>query len=221
MQENILNVIRNRGAFLIEKWNIEFLDRNIYWNKGPSKFFYEEILKMHQGKDIDTLLSERPFLKDVYAGLAVWGLDRLGIKGPKMKDFEDFEEQIRINRDAIINLSTNKLPCDLSPIKEKIKDLFLKLDLMETKQILVCNSKTLHFLVPTLFPIIDNEYITFFFRNQKNFGSKREDQAEFFLQIMEIYSALLNRYSIQGENPLKVIDNAIVKYIRNKNVPKT
>ena len=137
-----------------------------------------------------------------------------------MKDFEDFEGQIHINRETIINLAINKLPCDLSRIKEQIKDLFLNLDLMETKPILVCNSKTLHFLVPTLFPIIDKQYITPFFKNQKNLGTNRKDQADFFLEVMEIYNTLLKRYPIQGKNPLKVIDNAIVKYIRKQNASR-
>ena len=148
MRDSLLKIIREKGEDLKNEWNTTFLDRDEYWNKGPSKFFYDEILNWHKNKSLESLLSERAFLKDVYAVLTAWGLNRLGLKGPKMKDFEDFKKAILEKKDQIITLSNYALPCDLSPIKDSIKDLFTYLKLMISSKILVANSKTLHLLIP-------------------------------------------------------------------------
>ena len=217
MKEKTLDLIKERGNFLIENWDSEFSDRSEFWNKGPSKFFYEEIIKMHKEKGIENLLEDRYFYVCVYGALASWGLDRMGKGGPKMRDFDEFKEEIEKRKEKIISLSQYKTFNENA--EKELYDIFNELRFLENKTKIVANSKVLHFLVPRIAPIVDREYILRFFKSRdltKYPSLNSNEEGEIFLEITKTYHKLLTRYSINDEDPLKIIDNGIVNYVRKK-----
>ena len=214
--------MNERASTLIKNWNSEFIDRTPFWDKGPSKFFYEEIIEAHQEKDITTLLEDKGFLKDCYACLAVWGLDRMGAGGPKMKDFKEFREQIRNNHFCIEKLSQYEIGHSQSTeALSLLSQTFQDIQVLDNKTRLVANSKLLHFLLPNLVPVVDQQYIVRYF-TQKEFNPKSlqtlgpEDESEFFSKIFKIYNALMFKYNLQGQDPLLEIDKGIVNHVRKK-----
>lgn len=212
---------RERGEFLIRNWNSNFRDTSEVWKGGPSLFFYEEIMKKHKEKSIKEILDDRYSFVCVYGALASWGLDRMGKGGPKMRDFEKFKEEILRNKDKIITLYNLTIKENSSELKEGLLELFDSMTISENKNKtkIVANSKTMHFLLPLQTPIVDREYILRYFTS-KNFNSypqlNSKYEKEFFSEIIDIYYGLIKKESIVNDDPLRVIDKAIVNYIRKE-----
>ena len=221
MNPEKIKLINQRASFLIRNWNSEFSNRTPYWF-GPSKFFYEEIGKELKNKEISYLIQDRNFLKDCYACLLSWGLDRMGRGGPKMKDFEEFCYEIEKNSETIKELSNYRLGNpSINNLEFKIINLFNSTHVIKNKTRLVSNSKLFHFLIPDLFPVVDQQYIVRYF-TQKNFNPKTiqalpiKEELAFYLKIIKIYNSLIYKYKIQNNNSLLEIDKAVVNYVNKK-----
>ncbi|MEM3405878.1 MAG: hypothetical protein QW117_02830 [Candidatus Pacearchaeota archaeon] len=222
MQLKTKELINERAFFLIKNFNEEFKDRNPYWDKGPSKFFYEEIISAHKNYCIEDLLKSRNFLKDCYSCLSSWGLDKMGRRGPKMKDFEEFIEQINKFSGLIKILSSYEVgnPKSIKALFS-LSEIFQNIQVLDNKTKLVANSKLLHFLLPNLSPIIDQQYIVRYF-TQKNFNKKSmyilqpKDELDFFQKIFKIYNSLIYKYSLPRKGSLLEVDRRIVNYVRKK-----
>ena len=221
MLEEDIKRIRERGEFLIRNWKSEFKDASEPWKRGPSWFFYEEITKKHEEKPIKELLDDRYFFVCIYGALASWGLDRMGKGGPKMRDFEDFKEEILKNKDRLINLYSLRIKENSGELKEGLLGLFDSMAISENKNKtrIVANSKTMHFLLPLQAPIIDREYILRYFISKKfnaypQLNPKYE--REFLSEIIDIYYGLIKKESITDGDPLRQIDKALVNNFRKE-----
>lgn len=225
MNENVNNLIDNFSEYIKQ-----FEINNPF--SGPSEYFYiNKIIRVTKNKDYDAVFTQE-FIEWIYATLASWGMHRMGPenKGAKMNEFDSFEECIMQNKNKIIqlnNLEINKL--DVKNSMDDIKDLYFSFwPLMKSNSKLVATSKVMHFLIPRLIPPMDREYTMKFFKKHlptiKSSDDYRNINKEF-----EIFESVLTEISYISKkvdctkfidtnfSPTvpKVIDNAIVSYIKN------
>lgn len=200
---------------------------------GPSEYFYiHKIISITKKGDYNTVFT-REFIEFIYATLASWGMHRMGPenKGAKMNDFYSFEECIMNSKDKILqlkNLEINKIKID-----EEISDINALYSsfwpLMKSNSKLVATSKVMHFLLPSLIPPMDREYTMKLFgkhlptiksiEDQKNIEKEIKIFEFVFRKICHISKQVDCSKFIDSEfSPTipKVIDNAIVSYVRNK-----
>jgi hypothetical protein len=198
---------------------------------GPSEYFYlHKIINVTKKRDYTNVFTNE-FIEFIYATLAAWGMHRMGPKnkGAKMNNFDSFKECIMKNENKILKLKDikiNKIEDDA--IIEDIKNLYLSLGpLMESKSKLVATTKVMHFLLPHLIPPMDREYTMKFFgihlptiksENDKENIDKEVKIFEFVFKKMCYISKQVDCSKFTGlkfsPTVPKVIDNAIVSYVR-------
>jgi len=192
---------------------------------GPSWYFHLRTMEHLRDTSLSSVLSNDsdPFFELLYATLTSWGMHRMGPRGAKLVEFEDFRYSIVEHRDAILSLEEISLlylsETEIEETTKSLADIMDKLRISATRAKLVANSKTLHHLLPHLMPPIDREYTLQFMYGNKMYSNDR-------LKFLEIYPRfyyigqrcksqiieVINRTPFHS-SPSKVIDNAIVGYV--------
>jgi hypothetical protein len=198
---------------------------------GPSEYFYiYKIISVTKKGDYSKVFTKE-FIEFIYATLAAWGMHRMGPenKGAKMNDFESFKECIMQNKNKILKLKDIKIDkIEDDVIIEDIKNLYLSFwSLMKSNSKLVATTKVMHFLLPHLIPPMDREYTMKFFgknlptiksTNDKKSIKKEMKIFEFVFKKMCYISKQVDcsKFIDSEFSPTipKVIDNAIVSYVR-------
>lgn len=171
-------------------------------------------------------LEEKKFFKKVeyiYAALTAWGMHRMGKKGAKMKEWECFLGCIQELKEKIKSLE-NVTPEQLDNDGwNKLREIFMGIDVMASKTSIVGNSKVMAHLLPKLCAPIDRQYTLHFLFGTTNITNRRELEFEKFKKIHEdfYYKVLsdakfkkaskewLNKYP-WDTSELKIIDNLVI-----------
>jgi hypothetical protein len=129
---------------------------------GPSVYFHKKVIACIRQNDYEGLFRDEHFIEYIYATLASWGMHRMGPKGSKMRNFEDFKDSIQTNRSTFLELhkfTIEKLTNDDKKVVYPMLELLLdNIDVMQSESKLVGSSKVIHHLLPDLVPPIDREY---------------------------------------------------------------
>jgi hypothetical protein len=158
-------------------------------------------------------------------------MHRMGPRGAKLVEFpvlvasfRRLEEPIRrISALALADLRSE----EVGSASEQVWEVISELDVGCGETKIVAGSKALHHVLPSLVPPIDREYTLRFFFNHKSLNQGdgvafREIYPRFYRIAVECRGQIQMRIG-RGMNtsPTKVIDNAIVGYVRAKlkNVP--
>ena len=218
---------------LIKNFNsyIDKFDENNPFS-GPSEYFYiNKIIKETKNPDYNIIFSKN-FIEWIYATLAAWGMHRMGPdnKGAKMNDFDSFYSCILDNRDIIIELNKFKIEdVDIDNIIKDVKELYLGLwPLMKSNSKLVATSKVMHFLLPHLILPMDREYTMKFFKKTLPTIKSKEDSNNIEKEFL-IFEHVLREVNYISKHVdcskyvdeyfsstiPKIIDNAIVSYVRD------
>jgi hypothetical protein len=196
---------------------------------GPSIYFHKKVIeKIRNSERYEQLLEDNPFFEYIYATLASWGMHKMGDKGAKMVEYNEFKESIRSNKRTLLDLAKFKLELipeeQVDQVRQKLKEVFSSLRVTEGEATLVGNSKTLHHLLPDLVTPIDRQHILRFFYNNTNIDHKDE---EIFLRLFDqfrciAHSLKLEELTFEGFNTSipKIIDNAIIGYAMMKLLKK-
>lgn len=188
---------------------------------GPSLHFHLRALGL-KGK-----ITESEKIELIYSMLSSWGMHRMGKTGARMKDFETFKNSVEsvkkeINELKKMNISSLMKEGDKG--WEKLEKVFMKIDVMESKPILVSNSKVLAHLLPHLVAPIDREY-TLKMINRKSVPQNKEGQWELFKEIhLKFYYPIVrdakfikkaNKWVRSDKHKwdtslLKVVDNLVI-----------
>jgi hypothetical protein len=197
---------------------------------GPSLYFHFktlELLRKHESPA--EALRDEPFLESLYATLTAWGLHRMGPGGAKLVDFPvmvesfgELERQIA----SLSSLAVWRLGSDqVETVGGRIWDVISALRVGSGETRIVSGSKALHHLLPELVPPIDREYtLRFFFNNKSLYQGDRAAFHEMFpyfhLVAIQCRDKIERRIG-HGMNtsPTKVIDNAVVGFVRTRLKP--
>jgi hypothetical protein len=136
-------------------------------------------------RDYSTLLEKEFFLERVYHTVKSWGMDS---RAAQMVSIKKFKENIHEIKDLLIELQKYKLHTlnenQFENVKDKLSNVFSKLNVMESSSKLVGNSKTLHHLLPDLILPIDRKYILNFFYGNTMLNQYQEQKI--FLEIFNL-----------------------------------
>ena len=228
--EKIIELIENFSEY------IQLFEKNNPFS-GPSEYFYiHKIISITKKGDYDSVFTKQ-FIEYIYATLASWGMHRMGPdnKGAKMNNFNSFEKCIIENKNKILKLKDLKInEIDIDEFVSDIKELYMGLwDLMKSNSKLVATSKVMHFLLPHLISPMDREFTMKFFNKQLPTIKSSQDIKniekefvifEYVLRKIQYISKHIDCSTFMDEkfSPTipKVIDNAIVSYIRKNKLPK-
>ncbi len=184
---------------------------------GPSLYFYQKTISKVRNNDLETLLGDKNFTELLYATLMAWDMDS---RGASLKDFKDFRENINKNKKAVLELSEYELTEmeneELDMIKDFLRSLYSKLDVMKTSCRLVSNSKLLHFTLPSLIMPMDRANTLKYFYENRGESKKR------FIEIFDASWKIARRVGLEkylddefNLSKPKVIDNAINAKMRD------
>lgn len=209
-------MIQNRNVLIDELKQIivsEVSRINQVYRRGPSLYFYHrtiELRRMHPA--ISQFLSSDYCIEIIYATLVSWDMNS---RRAKMKDFEEFRDNLRANLTAFEKLESLSVdfsynnPCSVLECMSAIYD---SLDLMQTGGRLVSSSKCLHFLFPKVcLPVDHKNTLAKIYRNTNESKNK-------FMEILELSFDTLAQipdrswYLDQEWNVFetKLVDNAII-----------
>ena len=227
--------LENFGAYLEGSYEA-FLEFG-----GPSVHFHNLCIEECRGN----FLSDR-HIELIYATLTSWGMHRMGSPQGKLTDWDTFRKSILAYREAwekfrnynVINLCMEEYRKALQELRKP----YLGLKISRSNQTIVAHSKALFHILPDLIPPIDRAYTMKFLnsrraewtafngRNRKIASSTlqfldTEDQFNMFLSICVYVKRLGDevswKFSLDNPGhipPLKVVDNAIVNYVK-QNAP--
>jgi len=144
---------------------------------GPSVYFHQQaIIAAHKGKFFGTERDREDHLKMIYAVLPSWGMHRMGDTKTKVINFGGFTSKIVAIEDDLRTLWKDYRNKTIAAVEGDdlalIVKLIFKIHVSESDSFLVSSSKTLHHILPNLFPPIDRAYsIRFMRRTHGNYYS--------------------------------------------------
>lgn len=193
---------------------------------GPSLYFHARAIDVRREHNSATsLLRDDRFLEYVYAVLPAWGMHRMGGQAAKVCDFEPFTAAMRDCSSALeelwdlrITSLASEQAAELAP---KLWDIVAHLKVSTSETQIVAGSKALHHVLPDLVPPIDRQYTFRFFTGQKQVMGDKRAFLEWYPHLMEIgrraresITATLERGGFMATGEAKVIDNAIIAFMR-------
>ena len=197
---------------------------------GPSIYFHKKVIeKIRSSERYEQLLDDNLFFEYIYATLASWGMHKMGDKGAKMVEYNEFKESIRSSKRTLFDLAKFKLEMipeeHVDQVRQNLKEVYNSLRVTEGEARLVGNSKTLHHLLPDLVTPVDRQHILRFFYNSTNIGHQDE---EIFLKLFDQFRRIaqsLKREELKFEgfntSIPKIIDNTIIGYAMMKLLKKS
>jgi hypothetical protein len=194
---------------------------------GPSLYFHEQTIKRLRSHDSALpAIKDEAFLESLYATLTAWGMHRMGPGGAKLVDFPNFVEQLQSLAPELGELSDKRLSDipveDVANVTQQVWRNIAKLKIATGETRIVVGSKALHHILPELVPPIDREYTLRFFYGHKTLS--RGEQST-FMEIFPRFHTVLHSCidTVQSKlgtgmhtSPTKVLDNAIVGYVRKE-----
>jgi len=222
--ENIDKLTESREQFF--KY-VSICNKN-FRSLTPSIYLYRKIFERQKQVDFQTvkLTGDRDFIELCYVTLVSWNMN---MRGARLADFNDFAESIRKNSGIVTQLSSKELQrlteIELEQVFEITRQLFLGLKIMKSKSKIVGVSKTLHFLLPKLFPPMDRRYTMNFFYGYFNYHNEEIKEFKSFSILMrELYKITqqlkLTLKDVDGvlwnTTVPKLIDNAIIGFVSRK-----
>ena len=202
----------------------------VYRPNSDSFKYYHSLIDRHRKSGIDMLLSDPDYLRHVHETLKKWDMNS---RRAKLVESSPFLESITELSKEIIELADysmeNLNEISIREIEPKMKYVFENLKVMESKSRIVGVSKTLHFLLPKLVMPIDGKYTLNFFFGRRPNSKRRNSEYELFFDIFKAFNNYAVRVALsksdeelQGWNTTipKIIDNAIIGYMRTHKSPK-
>ncbi|GFO83396.1 MAG: hypothetical protein A49_30230 [Methyloceanibacter sp.] len=198
---------------------------------GPSLYFHLRALEA--GKDANLAR----FAESTYALLAAWGMHRMGRRGSKMREFEDFEASLKPLWSTVLSLQ-QATPESLSEAGwREVSEVFRGIRCMATGTSLVGNSKVMAHALPNLVAPVDREYTLRFLFGSTNITNSLEQEWEklqtilrdFFYPILRAKSFKLKAREWQQQravfrwdtSPLKIADNLVIGLRKSGRVDET
>jgi len=171
---------------------------NAVYRGGPSFYFYHRILDLRrQHPAVNAFLASGTCIEILYATLVSWDMNS---RGAKMKDFDDFRNNLQANANgfqAVETAANGFTWANRGAVVHALSSLYDRLSLMQTNGKLVSNSKALHFVFPALCPPMDRTNTL-----KKLYGHTAETKNK-FPEVLEL------AYDIIGgiQNPQQYLDN--------------
>lgn len=194
---------------------------------GPSLHFHERALEQRrQHHDVESLLSDELFFEYVYAVLPAWGMHRMGPQAAKVGEFGAFIGSFRAAAPELNDLWQRRITqvseSGAAETAEAVWQVIARLQVSTSGTKIVAGSKALHHLLPDLVPPIDRQYTFRFFTGQKAvYGGEERAFLEWFPLLCEVgrrcsdeIAAIVDRRGFMATGPAKVIDNAIMGFMR-------
>ena len=193
---------------------------------GPSVYFHVRTLERLKAIGASKALDDVLFYEYLYATLASWGMHRMGPKGAKMVEFKGFMETLQSQKQEILELQELKLTMlekrELDRATNKLWAILSHLRVSSTDTQLVAGSKVLHHILPNLVPPIDGEHTLRFVYGYK--PTSESDERKFMKTFPLLGTLARTERSIISQwigkpfhtNETKVIDNAIIGYVKAK-----
>ena len=168
-------------------------------------------------------------MEALYATLTAWGLHRMGPGDAKLGDFGDFKAAFRRHAEAICDLASLRIDelADekVQSVGARLWELIADLGIGPAERKIVRGSKALHHLLPDLLPPIDGEHTLKFFFQNPAFDEEKERAAfrEMYPCFRRVSTACASQIRARLSGPgewntsiTKIIDNAIVGYVRGR-----
>jgi len=197
-----------------------------YRPNSDSFKYYHFLIDRHRKSGINMLISDPSFHHDIYKTLERWDMNS---RRAKLVSFPEFSESLINLSSKIIGLANYSMELldenDVRELKPRLGELFENLKVMKSKSRIVGVSKTMHFLLPRLVMPVDGKFTLKFFFGYRAYRPFLSWETRHFLDIFEAYSkyARLVGLTRQDEEPStwnttvpKIIDNAIIGYLRNR-----
>ena len=192
-----------------------------YRSAHDLSLYRQIILKHRSGEGLDLLLNDDSFYGTVWETLKAWNMDQ---RGAELVQLPKLRTSIQNHRDKLVALYKYKLDLltevDASQIVlPLIRDLFLGLQVMESKRRIVGVSKALHFLLPDLVMPIDGTYTLPYFYGYNKYDSTPPKEFTTFENIFKESRKIADNLHLaptdvsgQGWSTAvpKLIDNAII-----------
>ena len=197
---------------------------------GPSIYFHDRaIARRRAHTSITGLLSDERFLEYVYAVLPSWGMHRLGPQRAKVRDFGDLVASLHAVAPMLEELWPLHIarlpPGGADQLARRVWQVIAELRVSTSGTQIVAGSKALHHVLPDLIPPIDRQYTLRFFTgnttlatgDQRAFLAVFPDLVEIAERSHEAIGRALSRGGVMATGPTKVIDNAIIGFMRARN----
>jgi len=191
---------------------------------GPSLHFHLRSLEASRSQDFVR------FSEYVYAVLASWGMHRMGPGGSKMREFDEFNDSLRLIWPIVLQLREKVPACLNESDWDSLKKIFCGIRCMASGTSLVGNSKVMAHLLPNLIPPVDREYtLKFLFRHgqitngiEVEWEKLRQILTGFFYPVAQIhvFQSKAEEWITQSNrfkwdtSTLKIIDNLIIGYLK-------
>lgn len=220
--------IEDRVTELIDRFDgyCDTFDRaNLF--TGPSAYFHSKTLALlRQQRSVSDAILSTSFLESLYATLTAWGMHRMGPGGAKLVEFPVLVASFRKLEEPIRRISALVLEHlrseQVESVTEEVWEVISALNIGCGETRIVAGSKALHHVLPDLVPPIDREYTLRFFFNHKSLNQGDENAfREIYPRFHRVAVACSGEIQARigrgmNTSPTKVIDNAIVGYVRAK-----
>jgi len=199
-----------------------------YRKNSDSLNLYHSIIVRQRDTKLEELVQDQDFLDLIYETLKSWDMN---YRRAKLVPFPEFSASIREASARIVNLAEfamdglEKEEC--TAVIARLVDLFSCLKVMASKSQIVGVSKTLHFLLPRLVMPIDGKYTLKFLYGYRVYERSLSGELALFRKIFLAFWELAAHLGLsrsdeeaEGWNTTipKIIDNAIIGYVRNRQV---
>lgn len=196
--------------------------------RGPSLYFHLRALEAGKNGDLEG------FAESAYALLSAWGMHRMGRRGSKMREFDDFKASLDSLWPAVLRLQ-QATPEHLGEAGwREMSEIFRGIRCMASGTSLVGNSKVMAHALPNLVAPVDREYTLRFLFGSTNVLNHLEREwdklqmilREFFYPILREESFKLRAREWQERwaefrwdtSPLKIADNLIIGLLKSEGV---
>ncbi len=187
---------------------------------GPSLHFHLRALAAARARHLES------FTEAAYAMLASWGMHRMGPRGSKMREFDEFATSLKSVWPRVLKLQ-DRLPHHLGKDDwDELEGVFFEINAMASGTSLVGNSKVMAHALPKLVAPVDREYtLTLLFGNgqirngkEAEWTTLRKILEHFFypVSISDAFAAKAEGWMEQSAafkwdtSFLKVVDNLII-----------
>ena len=203
-----------------------------YRSYDASAYLYLLLLNKYIiGKELGNAFNESDFFELLYATLCSWDMNT---RGAKLREFKDFKISIIENKEHIIKLQKYRI----EELKEsqlnnevfpQLENIFKNLKIANNKTQIVSLSKTLHFMLPYLIMPIDRRYTMSYLYGYDNYSDDWKSEFKTFKEIFSFFHEVTKNANIANLNNkslirkrlntsvTKILDNAIIGYVREQN----
>lgn len=226
-EKQVSKLIGKFGHYL-DMFDMKFQGDKIW--PGPSTYFHRRsVERLRDAGSIGKAIKDKgdAFLEGVYATLTAWGMHRMGGGNTRLVDFDDFKKSVLEQETALAELEKIRIwdlsdASTVSSIWRLISTLRVGVS-EETR--LVAGSKAAHHFLPCLIPPVDRHHTIKFFYGYDYLASKPEKEQEVFEEIFGYFGKIGRQCQRPIEerigvgvntSPTKVIDNAIVAFVKSQ-----